>query len=62
MHEARMENVGGIFQMKFPIASVFQREARIGDLDFAVGRAIDEIIDNVLHRPELYDQRLGAGI
>ena len=54
-----MENVGGVFQMQLPVAAVFQREARIRDLDLAGRRAVDEIVDDLRHRAEMVDQRLG---
>ena len=45
--------------MQFPVAAVFQRKARIRDLDLAVRRAVDQIVDHLGHRAEMFGQRRG---
>ncbi len=57
VHEARMEDVGGVLHVELPVAAIFQREIRIRDLDLAIGRAIDEIIDDLGHAAEMIGER-----
>ena len=59
VHEARMENVGSIFQMQLPVAAVFEREARICDLDLASGARSTRLSMTSVIGAEVVDQRRG---
>ena len=54
MREPRVRGVAEIFEIELPVAVIGMLEDAAGDLDLAVGRAIDHIVERVVMKPSQF--------